>query len=527
MERGYTFRVTNLSEGGASPAKPRDQLSAQFGPIAAAWPAIALAALGAAILFVHVPVLRSHYFIGDDFVPLADIASRSAPAYIRDLFLLNDTTPNWRFLSGLAYLGLYRVFGLHAFPFFLASLLVHIATAGLIYRLVRRATNAAGTGLLAAAFFALTSAHAHTVGLVTAFNNILAAFLVMLSLVLLYEGLERRKRWWLIAAPIAFFGAVAANESAAVLAPVPVLFVLWRSAAGWRQPTEWPRLALLTAPFVLIAASTLIALGACGCTEATRGGVSSWGWHANGNAWIYLGRLLYPVGLETPGDVGTAHLVAGITLLVLLIIALVHGPALARIAVAFLVLALVPYLPIHFAMAPRYVYMAAVPFSMLAALYFAELARYGSRLTPVAPAALLVIALGVIALYSWQTWEQDDSLEHTADQWRTLVYSLNRSDDIPAGARVYVRGGPVFQLSNQFVVLPAVGELRWPDVELFEELEGTTTFCAREGAPTYVLDYDRGRYDTIAVIPAEGVARTPYHFPPPIPAECSSRVSLP
>jgi len=210
-----------------------------------------------------------------------------------------------------------------------------------------------------------------------------------------------------------------------------------------------------------------------------------------------------------------------------MIAALAHGPALARIAVVFLALALLPYLPIHFALAPRYVYMAAVPFSILAALVFAEIARYGRRLTPAAPTTLAVVALGVLALYSWQTWEQNRVLQQPSDAWRALVTSLDRSDDVPANSRVYLRGGPITDPGFEFVVLPAVGELRWPNVETFAVIEGTTTLCTRAGAPTYVLDYNRGRYDTIAVIPAEGIARTPYQFPPPIPAECSSRVPMP
>ena len=56
--------------------------------------------------------------------------------------------------------------------------------------------------------------------------------------------------------------------------------------------------------------AAVAALGACRCTEAPN--VLSAGEHVVGNFWIYLGRLLYPVGLEFPGRVGSAHLVAGI-----------------------------------------------------------------------------------------------------------------------------------------------------------------------------------------------------------------------
>jgi len=501
-------------------------------PVGARWPAAALAAVGLAIFFVHLPVLMHHYFVGDDFVPLADIASRSTPDYLRDLFLLRDVTPNWRFLTGLAYLGLYRAFGLDAMPFFLVSVLVHIGTAGLIFWLVRRVTSAAWPGLLAASFFGLTSAHAHTIGLVTAFNNVLAAFLLMLSLVTLYEGLERRQLGpWLAVSVASFAGAVAANESAAVLTPVPVLFMLWKApteADWWRQPQQWPRLALLSAPYVAIGAATLIAFAACDCTEATHGGVADWGDHVIGNFWIYLGRLLYPVGMEYPGKVEAAHLAAGITLALLMLAALARGPALARICAAFIVLALLPYLPIRFALAPRYVYMASIPFSMLAAFAFIEAAELGRRLTPIAPAALAAVALGVLALYSWQTWEQNNVIERASDDWRALVTGLDeRVPDPPDGSRVYVRGGPITGALPQFVVLPAVGELLWGKVELFSVPEGTSSFCIRPGDPLYVVDFDGGRFTPVGVIEPQDAPTAPYEWPPPVPPACPERVPAP
>jgi len=130
-------------------------------------PGLAFLTAAGAIFLVHLPVLN-HYFFGDDFVPLADIASRSTPRYIADLFLLRDETPNWRFLTGLFYLATYKTFGLNAFPFLLVSVLVHIGTAGLIFALLRRALKMVWPAALGALFFGLTPAAVPTVGQVTA-----------------------------------------------------------------------------------------------------------------------------------------------------------------------------------------------------------------------------------------------------------------------------------------------------------------------------------------------------------------------
>jgi len=467
------------------------------------WPAALAGAVGA-VLFVHLPVL-DHYFFGDDFVALADITSRSTWGYLRDLFLVRDLTPNWRFLAGLFYLGAYRAFGLNAFPYFLANVAVHLGTVALIFWLVRRATGAVWPAFLAAAFFGLTPAHVPTVGQVTAFNNVLAGFLFMLALVTLYEGLVRQQPgWWGAAAALSFAGAIAANESIAMAAPVLALVVLWKFSETdewWREPRQWLRAVKLAAPYLLIGGVALTVLGACRCTEAAKA------YDAGtppfiANFWAYLGRLLYPVpSMDLPGFVGTTHLASAGVVVLLSFLALFRGPQLARISIVFLFLSLVPYLMVTFALAPRYVYVAAIPFSILAALLFAEAARYGHRLMPVLPALLAIVAFGVLGLYGWQSWEQNQVFASLSERWRTLVTGLDeRFPDLPEGSRVYVRGGPITEPLWQFYVLPSVGEVLWGGVALNTAPEGTQELCTLFAGELRVLDYDGGQFTQVTVL---------------------------
>ncbi|MCH8025453.1 MAG: hypothetical protein IH866_01545 [Chloroflexi bacterium] len=467
-------------------------------------PGLALLTAAGAIFFVHLPVL-SHYFFGDDFVPLADIASRSTPRYIADLFLLRDETPNWRFLTGLFYLATYKAFGLNAFPFLLVSVLVHIGTAGLIFALLRRIMNAVWPAFLAAVFFGLTSAAVPTVGQVTAFNNVLGGFLLMLSIALLYEGLDReRLRYWGAASVVSFAAAIAANESVAVLAPVPPLLALWHVAQKddwWRERAALRTLALVSAPYAVIGGAALLALGACGCTSAAGGATYGVGGHMIDNLWIFLGRLLYPVGMEPLGEPGLAHLVAGLALAGVSVAALVRGPGLARFAVVFLLLALLPYLPLKLWSAPRYVYLASIPFSLLAAVVFSEAAQYGRRLTPVIPGMLALVAFGVLGLYGWQTWNQNQVIAGGSVQWQSMVVGLQtRYPELPEGSIVYVHGGPLTNSLLQCHVLPALGELLWDDVRLFTFY---TTYLVghrlRPGYDIYVAEYAGGRIVPITI----------------------------
>ncbi len=494
-------------------------------------PGLAMAAAAGAILLVHLPVLR-YYFFGDDFVPLADIASRSNWRYVRDLFLLRDLTPNWRFLTGLFYLGAYRAFGLNAFPFLLANVLVHIATSGLIFWLVRRVAGEVWPAFLAAAFFGLTAAHAPTVAQVTAFNNVLAGFLVMLAVVLLYEGLERRLPWCTATSAFAFAGAIAANEPSAVLAPVFGLIVLWKfsdTEGWWRDRRQWARLALLSAPYAAVGAAALATLGACRCTEGAS--LYAGGEHLVTNVWLYLGRLLYPVGLEFPGHVGAAHVAAGITVTVLAAAALLRGPALARISVVFLLLALIPYLPIELWAASRYTYTLAIPFSLLAALLFSAVARYGVRLTPALPALVALVAFGVLGIYSWQTWEQNQAIGSRSDDWRSLVTELRDAyPELPQGSTVYVRGGPLTEFYLQCAVMPAVGEVLWGDVKLFTSLQGDLEgYRIRPGYNVYVLADQGGRLvpASVRVASAGDLTRNDLVLLPQVSPEATGNLCLP
>jgi 4-amino-4-deoxy-L-arabinose transferase-like glycosyltransferase len=448
-----------------------------------------------AVVLVQLPVL-GHYFFGDDFWPLADIASHSAPSYVRRLFLLQDPTPNWRFLPGLVYLGAYRAFGLNPAAFLMVGLLVHTATCGLIFWFVRRAAASEWPALLAAAFFGLTSAHSSTLGQVTALDNVLAGFFVMLALVCLFEALQGDVlRWWLLGSVAAFALAIASNDAAAAVAPVFAGLVLWKTAGAgewWRDRRAWIRTALLSAPFAIIGATALASLGACRCTAAAD--MYAFGDNVPKNLWIFTGRLLYPVGTDYPG-LGLAHQVAGPIVLAVAIAVLLRGPAPARLAVLFLGCALTPFLFIDWVVAPRHLYLAAIPFSILSALLIAQLAQVAGRWTPALPALLAALSIGVIGLYGWQTVEQNAVVSDATDNWRALVAAL-QDIDAETGDRVVVVGGP---LTDEIWrdVLPSLSEVLWDGVSL-ETVAETPRPCSNAGRQTFVLRYDQGRYTPAA-----------------------------
>lgn len=433
---------------------------------------LALATVVVVTLAVQASVL-GHYFFGDDFVPLADIASRTDAGYIKALFLLNDETPNWRFLTGLFYLGAYRTFALDPLPYLLASVAVHVGTAALIFHFVRRAAGNIWLGLLAAALFGLTPASVPTVGQVTAINNVFGGFLLMLSLVLVYESFGRKHQvLWLAGSVLAFAAAVAANEALAVLAPAAplvALLALSRETGWWRDRRRLTQWIAIAAPFAIIGGAALISLAACDCTSAAASDRYGLGGHMLDNLWLFLGRLLYPVRMEPLGDIELAHLVAGPVLAAIALAALVRGPTLARFAVLLLVLSLLPFLPLKLWSAPRYVYLATIPFSMLAAVAIGEVAKIGRTRIPGLSVVLALVVCGVLGLYGWQTVSQNEEFDSATRNWETLISGLQATyQELPVGSTVYVRGGALWnEPLLQCAVLPAVGEVVWGGVDVF------------------------------------------------------------
>ena len=492
--------------------RPHELLAA----LGAARPAIGLTAAVAAVFLVHLPVL-GNYFFNDDVVPLAEIASRSTPGYLKDLFLLDDLTPNWRFLTGLAYLAEYRTAGLDPFPYLLVNVLVHTATVALLFWLLWRALDAVLPAFFGATLFGLTAAHVPTVGQVTAFNNVFAAFFLMAALVTLYEGLERRRLpFWLAASVLCFAGAIAANESSAVSAPVLGLIVLWKLPqrdGWWRDGRTWLRVALVSAPFALLGIAAVAGFAACGCTEADLYD----GEHIVSNLWQYLGRLLYPVGLDIPGNVSAAHSVAGPVVLVLALLAIARGPALGRIAAVWLLLAIAPYVPVGLWSAARYDYLAAAPFSVLAAVYAWELGRYATRLAPAAAAALALLAVAGVSLAAWQGFEQNQAFADATGRWRSFVRALETSGlDPEPGSTVYVRGGPVTEPLAQCAVVPAIGTLLWGDVKLFSYTEADLpSYRIKPGYGVSVFEYTDGRFVPVPEAPPGDSSARPLPFVDP------------
>jgi hypothetical protein len=465
----------------------------------------------AIILAVQTPVL-DHYFFGDDFLPLGD-ASLGGREYFRRLFWLDDSTPNWRFLSGVFYFAAYRAFGLDPSPYLLAAILLHVATAGLVFWFVRRAMSMDWPAAFAALLFGISAAHVPTIAYVTAFTHVLGDFLIMAAVLCLYEGLDRRSNRLAFVATsvLAYAAAIASNESLAVVAPLFLALAFWKLPRddGWLGDWRyWRGVALLSAPYAAMGLVTLVTFSACGCTAAPD--LMSFGDHIAGNVWSLLGRLLYPIGMEyPPGTPNTAHLVAGTIVAGIAVVTLFIGSGLARFSVVFLALALVPYLPMDWVLAPRHLHLASIAFAILAAVLLERLTHNMRAVSPALAALAIILAFGGVALHGWQTLEQNSEATAASEDWRTMVEGLGtRYPAVPESTTVVVVGGPLTAPIWQNV-LPSVGRLLWGDDVRLATLPVEWFGCVEPGRPALLIEYDSGRFTSAGVLNAEGDAVIP------------------
>jgi tetratricopeptide (TPR) repeat protein len=163
--------------------------------------------------------------------------------------------PNFRPMRNVAYALLYQLGGKatpQAWIFHLANVLGHTVAALLIFATASLLFLPAGeapsrwAALLTGAAFAVHPAASEVVCWAKGLDDILAAIFVLAAArqLLLWRGEKRR-----LAAALAFFAvAVYAKESAVPFAGL--VFFLWRACHN----LPWKRCALLTAPFLLVAA---------------------------------------------------------------------------------------------------------------------------------------------------------------------------------------------------------------------------------------------------------------------------------
>lgn len=388
------------------------------------------------VIGIHVPTMN-FYFFGDDFLVLGDVNTRSFPAYMRDVTLLSDLTPNWRPLTMAAYYAEFKLFGLDPLPWRVVNLAVHVATVAVLYTLVLSMTRRVFVASAAALIFGVSASAVHTVTYITALPHVLSEFLLISALFSLHryvEGGERRSAWYWASFALYVAGFLA-NEGGVVIGAVLLVYFATASLARRRDLLDF---TMKMAPFVLTGALLVAGLAGSG-RQGVEPGFYGVGWHIPREMFVYMSRLAYPVG-AIQIEPSTMEWVWGSVVAGFAIFFFIRGPHIARFAAVGMIIGLTPYAPGKIWVATRYTYMALPFFAILAAIAAGWVHQNAARVYRPGAHALAALALAVVGgLYGWQTLQQTRPFLKETNRWQLLVDDLQANyDHVPPGTTIWV-----------------------------------------------------------------------------------------
>lgn len=403
----------------------------------------------------------TYYYYFDDYVPFGEMAAESRWEYIWRLFTSTDLTPNWRPLPGLLYLGSWEIAGMNPLPVRIFMIAMHAGTAALIYYVLWRTTRRAWAACAGALVFGLNPAYVGALSQVTTATQVMAGFFLMATLVAAIETAisddRRRANAWLAAAVVLWVAALASHEGMAIMFPAfgLALYTFDRERSGRLR-----RAAARTAPFAAIGFATAGAFAACGCNEGSSVWGADYAWNQTS---IYLGRLLYPVGLELPTQPGLAHMAAAAALIAIMLAASAFAPKIARVGSLWALLAVAPHVFIQYFTASRYLYLPtpgyALLFASVAVMLVDRLSRVDLRVVSAAGVASFAALFG---WYAYQTVRQDEHFANATADWRRFHRDVTRVfPRVPPGTRVMIIGGPFQKYEYQIHILPSFAQATW------------------------------------------------------------------
>ncbi len=249
-----------------------------------------------ATFVAYLPALRGGFVWDDDFHVTENRSLRSARGLLR-IWTDPSTTPQYYPLTHTTFWIEYRIWGLLPFGYHLTNVLLHAASAVVLWSILR-ALEARGAWL-AAALFALHPVHVESVAWITERKNTLSGMLALASALvyLRHVGTPGPSGRPYVTAFLLFLGALL-SKTVTLTLPLSLGLVLW-----------WKRGRLLRGDVVRLAPMLAVGVLLGGVTawlERHQVGAAGEEWSltlaerflvAGRAVWFYLGKLLWPAPL--------------------------------------------------------------------------------------------------------------------------------------------------------------------------------------------------------------------------------------
>jgi tetratricopeptide (TPR) repeat protein len=209
-------------------------------------------------LLAYIPAIASGGFIWDDPDYVTHNPLLRTPEGLLTIWTSPSSLPQYYPLVHTTYWVEYHLVGLRPQLYHLDNVLLHAASAVLLYLLLRRI--AVPGAWLAAAVFAVHPVMVESVAWVTERKNTLSLFLYLCAFLAYWRfatppaggapPAARGRRWTWYAAAVAFFLCAMLSKTVACTFPAAVLLVLW-----WKRPHDVKRHLIPLLPFFAIGLS--------------------------------------------------------------------------------------------------------------------------------------------------------------------------------------------------------------------------------------------------------------------------------
>ena len=454
------------------------------------FPLIAVLLIAAA--YARAPFLG--FVFDDNFIVKANpyiTSVRHIPSYFTEHIWSNLVLTHknyYRPVFLLWLLGNYKTFGTDPLGWHLSSLLLHLGSALMLYLLALRLIRQRFAALAASLFFGLHPLQVENVVWASASTELLGTFLALAAMLCYLRSLEVTARRLLLLATSVFLYALAvmAKETAIILPAIIFLHEWLGRPASLAPLVRRPRAAAFLPALRESLPFGVTAIAYVAARVAVLGGVGTTVVQMTRRVWMltipsilqaYLVHVVWPARLSafydypyiTEFSVRSVLLPSAMLLaLALLLFAAIRKTPGAQLAVAWMVLPLLPALDIPVfprgeILHDRYFYHPLVGLSLLVGFGLAALAR---RCTAPAPrmalyssAAAVALLLGIATFHQTAFWTDDFALfsrgvavaPHSGfanNNLGALLLSRGQWDEAMADFRKAVEHSPDFYLAH-------------------------------------------------------------------------------
>ncbi len=420
--------------------------------------------IAAAVILVSAAVIVYHnalsaYFFDDDFQLLVGSWSfRSS-----QLVAIGSLSHFYRPVIDLYFAAATPLFRGSPVIFHLVSILLHAATALVIFAMARLVSRSALYGFLAALFFVVQPSDIDAIAWVGALGEAGGAFFGCLSLLFFLKWLMEGRARWRELSVLLFLLALLTHESSVIFLPVLAL-ADWatRQGEGGRGKGEGEigTIARMYAPYVaLIIVYLAIDLWVNSRNYVVSQGHYTVGLHVVRNALDYIDALY--VGRRDA--LNYAGIAIGLALLIL------RGNRRVRFATWWMLLALAPFLFFNWGNTSRYLYLPAIGFSMLLAEGVMCLDRVlRPRVPSLARSAILTaLVAGITVRFALFAMANVASFAERTQTYRNYTAHFREiHGDVPSHTTVTPDARLDIKLPHRFVNAAVQWEYRDPTIQI-------------------------------------------------------------